>query len=499
MNIPSCFRHKRIRKEVFDMKMNLEFVPIEVRRAAKRVKAFGGRALLVGGAVVDLLSGRDPDDWDLEVFGMSYADIEELFADKNPKAVGKKFGIVKITTNGIDIDLNVPRRDNKVGVGHSGFECQFDPRMSVKEAARRRDFTFNTLAADLSTGEIVNEWGGLEDLQEGILRATDPAQFEEDAVRALRAMDLLARKAKTVDPSTMLLIKSMHSRYSEIERDLVHKRWRSLLTKADKPSVGLEFLRESGWISWFPEVEALVECGQHPEWHPEGDVWIHSCLAADAAAQIRSEIPEHQREAFVFGVFLHDIGKPEMTITPQMVAEDKAPKELLWTARGHDTYGVTPAESFMRRLTDSKKLIKLVKIIVQQHMQPYGLKAGGGKKGAYARLASKMEAAGGDLRLIGRMCQCDSCATSLDWRTRSLATGEPNWEHISSQRVFDYAEEFDKDNSAVAPKLMGRDLIAAGLEQGPLFGKLLRKALDLQYGDSTLSKEELLEMVLPEE
>ena len=478
------------------MKISLQLVPAEVLMAARRVFSAGGRAYLIGGSVIDLIDNRVAKDWDIEVFGLGYSQIEALFPDHHCKDVGATFGILKLVVDGVEIDLNVPRRDNKVGKGHSDFAVEFDPAMSVKEAARRRDFTINTLAMNLETGEMVDEWDGLADLKAGILRATDPVLFVEDPLRALRAMQLLPRKAKTVDPATMQLIKGMHSELPHLAKERVHEEWRKLLLKAPQPSVGLEFLRESGWVSWFPEIEALINCGQHPDWHPEGDVWVHSALAADAAAQMRDFVPEHQREAFVFGVFLHDVGKPATTITPEMVANDEAPKNLLWTARRHDEEGPEPAESFLRRMTDNKKLIKLVRGIVRQHMQPYHLSAGEAKKGAYARLAGKMEKAGGDLRLIGRMCQCDACATSLDWETRSLVTGEPSWEHLTSQRIFDYAEEFDKDNSAVAPKVLGRDLIAAGHSPGPHFGKMLKQALEVQYADASLSKEEILTQVL---
>jgi len=483
------------------MNINITRIPLPVLQVASRLS---GRALLVGGAVRDMVldsltpggTEKIPQDYDLEVLGESYDQIVEELSDLNPKTVGKAFGIVKVSVGGIDIDINVPRTDNHVGIGHKGFECTFDPRMTVKEAARRRDFTINTLALDLATGEVVDEWGGLADLKAGILRATDPVLFVQDPLRALRAMQFLARFEFTLDPGTLLLIKGMVDVFPELSKERVGEEFKKLFLKAAKPSIGLNFLWESNLIDHFPEIKVLKGCPQNPEWHPEGDVWIHSCLAADAAAEIREFIPEHQREAFCYAVFLHDIGKPATTVLPEHIEQDLFPKERLYTAYGHDVAGRDPAETFLRRMTNNKKVIKLVRGIVGLHMQPYSLRVGNGKKGAYARLSKKMQDAGGDLQLIGRMCQCDACATSLEWQERSLRSGEPNWEHDTSERVMDWAVEFEKDDSAVEPKVQGRDLVAAGLKPGPDFGKILKKALELQYSDSGLSKEEILSQVL---
>lgn len=476
------------------MQIPLHLIPAEVRMVSQRIARGGGRALLVGGSVIDLLSNRVAKDWDVEVFGLDFDQISRLFPDHPVKEAGRAFGILKLTVDGVDVDINVPRTDNKVGKGHKDFVVEVDPTMSVKEAARRRDFTINTLAMDIATGEVVDEWGGLSDLEAGILRATDPVLFIEDPLRLYRAMQLLPRKAKRIDPGTMLILRRMTGDLEHLAPERIDEEHNKLLLKADKPSQGFRLLENLGVLP--PELEALINCGQSPDWHPEGDVWTHSLLAVDAAAQIRHLVPENQRLAFMWGVFLHDAGKPATTITPEMVAADEAPKSMLWTAHGHDKKGMDPAESFLRRMTQNKKLIKLVREIVGLHMQPYSLFQGDAKKGAYARLARKMEAAGGSLHLIGQVCQCDCCASSKDWEKRSLASGEPNWEDEIGQRLGEWAVEFEKDAAATKPKVLGRDLIARGLKPGREFGKLLAKCLDIQDGDASLSKDEILDMAL---
>ena len=481
-----------------------ETVPAEVQMICRRIGAAGGRPTLVGGAVIDMLQGRVAKDWDLEVFKMSFADMEDIFSDLRVDLVGKRFGVMKVSVGDVDIDINVPRRDNNFGVAHTDIMVDVDPSMTPKEAARRRDFTINAMSVDMITGVVEDHFGGMHDLESGVLRVTDPALFVQDPLRALRGMQLLARKAKTVDPATMMLIRSMKDMFSALPKERVFTEFEKLMEKAPKPSVGLSFLRDSGWIEHFPELMALIGCEQRAEWHPEGDVWTHSLLASDAAAEIRHLIPEHQRVGFMFGATLHDVGKPEFTVTQEQIdcrdpivmerakAAGRSIESMLLTAHGHDVGGEAPAEAFMRRLTNNNKLIKLVKGIVGLHMQPWSLFSGNARKGGFARLHRKAQEIGGDLALMGRMCQCDSCATGTD---RSLASGEPNWDHASSARLFDFVSEFEADTSATVPKVQGRDLIAAGMKPGKIFGRILADALDLQEADDTLSKEEIMTAV----
>jgi tRNA nucleotidyltransferase (CCA-adding enzyme) len=469
------------------MTMRIEArVPEIVKAIAVRVKQAGGTCSLVGGAVVDLIRGGDPKDWDIEVFGLSLARLAELFADLGPKECGKCFGILKLDAEkcgGVDVDINVPRRDNSVGVGHKDFTCELDPTMTPKEAARRRDFSINSIALDLDTMEVVDPFGGVADLRAGVLRATDPETFVEDPLRALRAMQLLARKAKVVDPATMALIRGMSDAFPHLAKERVHEEWRKLLLKAERPSVGLEFLRESGWLVHFPELAALIGCGQHPEWHPEGDVWVHTLEVVDSAAWARDKIDPEWVEAFVFGAMLHDVGKPATTVFPHMVEAGEAPKDLLWTARGHDRKGVDPAETFMRRMTAEKKLIERASVIVGEHMQPYGLHQGGAKDSAWKRLHGKIR-----LDIIGWMSRCDCCGRP------GRHIGDPDLEAAVSDECFDRFGDLGVD--PVQPVLQGRDLIGAGIKPGPHMGVALKAAFEAQLEDEALDREALLSVAL---
>jgi tRNA nucleotidyltransferase (CCA-adding enzyme) len=464
------------------MQLQVQIPPI-VRDIHGRVKRSGGRALLVGGAVVDAISGSTPKDWDIEVFGLGYEELCVMFADLGPKQVGKSFGIVKLSADkcdGEDIDINVPRRDNSVGIGHTDFECVLDPSMSSKEAARRRDFSINSMAMDLETMDLVDPFGGYADLEAGILRATDPVTFVEDPLRALRAMQLLPRKAKEMDAHTMALIRSMVDTFPNLAAERVHEEFRKLLMKSERPSVGLEFLRESGWLVHFPELHALIGCEQHPEWHPEGDVWIHTLHVTDSAAWARDKVDPEWAEAFMFGTMLHDVGKPEMTVTPERVASGEFPKERLFTAYGHDQAGVAPAEVFMRRMTNIKKLIERTSTIVGEHMQPYNLFQGGARNAGWKRLHNRIR-----LDIIGWMSRCDCCGRP------DVGIGEPDFEHDVSEHCF--SRFADLGAEPIQPVIQGRDLIAAGYKPGSHFGGALRAAFDAQMEDGSASPDLLMQ------
>ena len=255
--------------------------------------------------------------------------------------------------------------------------------------------------------------------------------------------------------------------------------------KAPKPSVGLEFLRESGWVTHFPEIADLIGCEQHPEWHPEGDVWVHSLHTVDSAAWVRDQkvIPEDWAEAFMFGTMCHDVGKPSTTVTPRMVAGGEAPVERLWSAWGHDRAGMPIVESFLRRMTNERKLIEKAATIVGEHMQPWNLFQGGAKKSAWKRLHNRIR-----LDVLGWMSKCDSCGGPC------VHIGDPDFEHKTSQLCWDHFSEFGVE--PIKPMLMGRHLAAAGLAPGPDFRRMLGRAFDAQIDNENLELSDLLEIAI---
>src|SRR5262249_1349303 len=166
-------------------------LPARILQIAETIRDEGGRALLVGGCVRDRLMGREPKDWDLEIYGVEPARVRELLARFGQvNAVGEAFKVYKL---GPELDVSLPRRERKAGVGHRGFVIEGDPSMTAAEAARRRDFTINAILEDPLTGEILDPFNGEQDLHHGILRAVAADTFVEDSLRVLRAAQFAAR------------------------------------------------------------------------------------------------------------------------------------------------------------------------------------------------------------------------------------------------------------------------------------------------------------------
>ena len=442
-------------------------VPSHVEAIATLITAAGGKAFLVGGAVIDHLQGNTPKDWDIEVHGIPFDSLQKLLetAGLNPKHVGSEFGVLKIQ----DLDISVPRRENKTGTKHQDFEIILDSNMSPAEAASRRDLTINTLLLDLATFDLLDPFNGAEDLQKGRLAATDPKTFAEDPLRVLRIMQLLPRKGKFVDEATVDLCRGLSDQFGTIPKERILAEFEKLLLKSNKPSKGLRFLQDADWIKHFPELEALIGCPHNPIHHPEGDVWEHTLAAVDNAAHVREHIPDAWKLAFMFGCLCHDLGKPSTTDFEEL------------TSYGHDKAGEPIAREFMSRITNEVELIDRVALLTRNHMQPYFLTQGKARASAWKRLHNKVR-----LDILGWVALCDKAASD----STILQTG-----HFRSTACWTWFMRMGAVTAPIQPKLKGRHLIMKGHIPGPKFSIILKAAYEAQLEDDTLTPEELYNIV----
>jgi len=213
--------------------------------------------LIVGGFARDSLIGKHPKDVDVEVYGISAVRLEEfldqLYGNQVNK-VGRAFGIFKVALGeGLDLDISIPRRESKIGAGHRGFEVQGDPAMSVEEAARRRDFTFNALAVDPLTGKYEDHFGGVEDLKSRTLRVTDEERFQDDPLRVYRAIQFVARMNLRTEEKSFSLMKEMVDRgdLDQLTNERITEEWKKLLLKSEQPSRGLDLGKKLGIIDQY--------------------------------------------------------------------------------------------------------------------------------------------------------------------------------------------------------------------------------------------------------
>ena len=219
------------------------------RRVVEAVLRAGGRPYLGGGTVRDLLAGRGAgsDDVDVEVFDLDLdALLEALQALGDVDEVGRSLAVLKTRVAGEDVDVSLPRREVKVGAGHRGFEVVADPRASLPEATGRRDFTLNALLYDPVAEEVVDCWGGLEDLAAGVLRHTTAA-FAEDPLRVLRAVQFSARFGYRLHPDTARLCRELVASHAELPPERLWGEWEKVGTKGRHLGLALETLRTTGW------------------------------------------------------------------------------------------------------------------------------------------------------------------------------------------------------------------------------------------------------------
>ncbi|OGR84241.1 MAG: hypothetical protein A2901_06835 [Elusimicrobia bacterium RIFCSPLOWO2_01_FULL_54_10] len=435
---------------------------------AREFKSAGGRAYLVGGCVRDKIMGQSPKDFDIEVYGVPAEKIEPVlrrFGHVN--TMGKSFCIHRLIhprLEGINFDVSIPRKDSKTGFGHKGFEIQGDPNLSVKEAARRRDITVNSILEDPLTGELEDPFGGLQDIKKKIIRATDAVLFGEDPLRVLRVCQFAARFEFAIDPETVRLCQSVAPTLKELSQERIGDEWKKLLLKSKKPSIGLEAVKSLGVSKVIhPELDALADCPQEPEWHPEGDVWIHTLMVADYAAGVvrRENLDEDAAWTTLLGALCHDFGKPATT---HKDADGRIRSPF------HSEKGTGPTASFLRTLRVNEDTEKKVRNIVLEHLNPLYLYKHRDeiKPATVKRLAVRLFPASFDELLY--VAESDYFG-----RTLKLDPGFPAGDWLREQLKI-----LELKSGGPAPILMGRHLLEAGWPSGPEMGKVLKTVFEMQ-------------------
>jgi tRNA nucleotidyltransferase (CCA-adding enzyme) len=451
-------------------------IPEKVLKPAQAVRAAGGRALLVGGCVRDLLKGAEPKDWDVEVYGVESARLRSLLEEfGRVDAVGEAFTVYKV---GNDLDVSLPRRELKSGRGHRAFIIEGDPSMSVEEATRRRDFTVNAILEDPLTGEILDPFGGRDDLlQRKLLRAVSRETFAEDSLRVLRAAQFAARFEFEIEPETVELCRSID--LTDLPKERIWGEMEKLLLLARKPSIGLGWLQTLGaFEQLFPELKALPGVPQEREWHPEGDVFVHTRLVVDRARELIDDLPYARQVTVMLGALCHDFGKPATTKF----------EEGRIRSRGHEEAGVAPTESFLDRLNihtlDGYDVRSQVIALVRDHLKPgeFYKKRDEVGDGAFRRLARRCE-----LELLYRVARADSLGRNADWSPRE------QWFTAEAQEWFiRRARELQVERRAPSPILLGRHLLKMGLPPGPRMGEITRAVYEMQLDGRVSSLAEAI-------
>ena len=401
----------------------------------------GGRALLVGGWVRDYLLGRERSDYDLEVYRLDAAPLRALLARLGPvNSVGEAYTVYKVRLPAgaggpsLVVDVGLPRRESKIGRGHRAFLVTGDPSMSYEEAARRRDLTINAMMLDPLTGELLDPYHGREDLAARLLRVVDPATFVEDSLRVLRLVQFAARLSFTIEPATVALCRTID--LSDLPAERVWGEVEKWLLQAQTPSIGLRAAADLGVLDrLWPELLP----------HRDADKLTRLGAALDAGRAESDDLPYPKRVAVLLALLCRSTSDPGAfleSLRLQRLAQYDVRRQILAL---HAHRGL-PARWHEEEETGA----------------PIA-------NGQFRRLALAVE-------------------PGLLARVESASLAPPSAIAWFRARI----EELDVKVAAPAPLLLGRHLLALGVEPGPRVGQLARRVYDMQLDDQVTTLEDAL-------
>ena len=422
---------------------------IMAERIARAVDACGGTAYYIGGFVRDRLRGEESKDIDIEVHGIAPKVLEGILDTLGGRiSIGESFGIYRL--KGYSLDIAMPRKEKNRGRGHRDFEVFVDPFIGTRKAAMRRDFTINALMENVLSGEVVDHFGGIRDLHEGVLRHINDATFAEDPLRVLRAAQFAARFEYRVAEETVALCRKMD--LSTLPKERIIAELQKALLKAQKPSVFFEVLRGMEQLGvWFPELSATIGVPQSPVHHAEGDVWTHTMMVVDEAAAFRDKA--QNTFGFMLAAVAHDFGK--------VLCTEKI--NGVWHAYNHEREGLPLIRQFLQRLTSEKALTHYVLNLCEHHMRPNML----AHDNASLKATNKMFDASVDPTGLIYLATADGLGKISTYDYIS-------YEAFLTERLQCYRETMQQ------PYVQGKDLLEAGVQQTERFHEYIEFAHKLR-------------------
>lgn len=443
---------------------------LAARNIAATLRAAGHQAYLAGGCVRDLLLGVLPKDYDVATSATPDA-VLSLFPGKRAMTVGAHFGVVLVCEpDGAATEVATFRNDGAYTDGRRPDSVRFST--DAREDVRRRDFTINGMLLDPEiydrTGDAAQATldfvGGRDDLAARVVRAIgDPAvRFREDKLRMLRGVRFAARLGFAVDPATAAAMQQLASQITVVSPERIREELTLILTEGNART-GFELLDQLGLlVHILPEITKLHGVQQPPEYHPEGDVWIHTLLLLE-------KLPAGAAPTLAWGALLHDVGKPATFRPP----DPKVPNDRI-RFNGHVEVGVRIAEEILSRLRFSNEDIARITALVKNHMR-----FGDVRHMREATLKRFLRLHHFDEHLALHRMDCLSSHGDLS--------------------LYDFAKEkyetVPQESIQPKPLLTGRELIAAGYAPGPRFKKMLEAAEDAQLEGTVRSAAEALRFV----
>jgi poly(A) polymerase len=417
----------------------------------------GHQAYLVGGCVRDLLLDREPADYDVATDAHPER-VLELFPGS--LAVGAQFGVIVVVEDSTEVEVATFRSDIGYSDGRHPDSVVFSK--SAEEDVRRRDFTINALLLEPATGKVFDYVGGREDLRAGVIRAIGDAEarFREDKLRMIRAVRFAARFGYAIEPTTRAAIVNLAAEVKVVSAERLRDELTKLLTEGAARR-GFELLDETRLLpALLPEIANMKGVDQPPQFHPEGDVWIHTLLMLE-------KLPAGASPTLAWGVLLHDVGKPP-TFTPPKSPEDRIRFDY------HVEVGTRMAEEIFRRFRFSNEDTGQVMALVANHLR--------------FKDVPQMRAS-----TLKRFVRLERFEEHLELHRLDC---------LSSHRILDSYEFVQRFIAETPPEevrpprlLSGEDLIQMGFSPGPLFKEILQMVEDAQLEGRIRNHEEAAALV----
>jgi putative nucleotidyltransferase with HDIG domain len=418
----------------------------------RRLREAGHQGWLVGGCVRDLLLGRPPKDFDVATDARPER-VSELFA--RSEQVGAHFGVVLVRQDGAQVEVATFRSDHAYSDGRRPDSVRFET--DARQDVLRRDFTINALLLDPESGEVLDYAGGRADLTNHVVRAigNPAARFREDHLRLLRAVRFAARLGFRIEPATLAAIQGRHGLILKVSAERVRDELVRILTEGGA-RYGFELLDQTGLLAdLLPEVAAMKGVAQPPEYHPEGDVWVHTLLLLE---KLRDPTP-----TLALGALLHDVGKPPTFRIAERIRFD-----------GHVEEGVRMARQILTRLRFPGEQTDRVEELVANHMR--------------FKDVGKMKES-----TLKRFLRLPNFHEHLELHRLDVLSS--NGQLGNYELVKERLERTPREELRPQPLLTGHDLIAAGYQPGPRFGEMLAAAEDAQLEGRVHTPEEALALV----
>jgi len=422
-----------------------------------------GKLYEVGGSVRDFLidPGMKIKDRDYLVTGIAYDELADILRRYGRvDLVGKSFGVIKFTQRGSKstVDVVIPRKESSTGTAHRDFKVDYDPDIPVEEDLRRRDFTVNAMARAIPSGDIIDPYGGRQDIEAKSIRIVFPDSIVEDPLRTLRGAQFAARFEFEIEPGTLKKMKEAAHLIETVSPERIAEELNKMLLKADKPSIGFRYLLDMGVLERIMPYLARCVGVEQPGGYHRWDVFDHTMVCVDNAPK-----KLNIRLACLF----HDLGKP-------------ATKELVEngaTFYGHDRLSTRMAANIMRNLKYSNDLIDQVKILVERHM----FSDQAGEKG---------------VRRLIRAVGTDLIYDLLDLRRADIiAQGMGQDPAEVDEFEVKVTAEIEKKSPFGIKELAvnGEDLMEIfSLEEGPVIGRILNHLLEIVLDTPEFNSREKL-------